>query len=981
MAFVALLVMTGSANAAPPTITSFAPTSANTGASVTLTGTNFIAGAANNTVKFNNVTATVTSATVTLIVATVPATGTSGKISVTNTNGTVASASDFFVLPTGYSAAQVAVMSRLTLGTGQAVAIPVSKIALLLFDTSAPNQRVFFRWSGSTIGSMSIAIKNPAGGFVVASSAGAGSSYIDTTTMATQGTYSIQITPDASFSGALTVTVSAVAADVTAAVTASTGGGAATLAIVAAGQNGRVTFTGTGGRRIFVRLAGSTIMGGAAALLDVNGAPMAIEAISSSVNGTYIDTTMLPASPASGTYTVLVDPSGLNTGTITVTVYDVGVSDPAPQNIATLPGSAVVTTDAPGINAALTFTIAAGHKVAVKMTGSTFTSVNLSLRKPDGSQLGTAMTAHAATAFVDAVAVTGAGLHSLRIDPTGAAFGTATFTVYDITSDVGGSVVLTSPAPSAANGTLTTTTPGQNPAITFAGTAGMRVALSIGTSTIPSGQVSILAPGGSTVATGALAKGSFVDVAPLATTGTFTVRFDPGDSAVGTVTYVLYNVPADIGSPTPIGIVPAGTATGGSGAATITTPGQNAWFSFAGTSGQRLAFKVAGTFIKSGTLTILNPSDAPVGAPVTFGTAGGFGDGYTLPTTGTYKIFANANGLNTGNVVVAAFLVPADATGSVTAGGPATTVGTTVPGQNIRVTFAGVAGRGALVQVSASTISSGTVRVLRADGTTVLGTGTLSTSGGVVDTVALPATETYTVLVDPKNAVIGAGAVQVFDVPGDVTAALPMNGTPVVLTTTPGQNISLSLAATAGQKLALHVSGPGFSGTVKVIRPDASQMSSKTFNTVGVFVDAAVVTVTGTHTVRVDPSGTGFGNVTVTAYSVPADVDGGTVTAGGAAVRVATTVPGQNGVLTFTGVAQASMRLVMAGVTTGTSTCCGAKVSVIGPGAVTTMLPKNVGTNGAAFTFTLPSSGSYTIKLDPLNAAVGGVTFTLEPNA
>jgi len=84
--------------AAPsPTITSFDPTSGPIGAIVTITGTNFSATPANNTVVFNETTAVVTASTATSITTTVPAGATTGKISVTVGGKTATSAADFTV--------------------------------------------------------------------------------------------------------------------------------------------------------------------------------------------------------------------------------------------------------------------------------------------------------------------------------------------------------------------------------------------------------------------------------------------------------------------------------------------------------------------------------------------------------------------------------------------------------------------------------------------------------------------------------------------------------------------------------------------------------------------------------------------------------------------------------------------------------------------------------------------------------------------
>lgn len=81
-------VSTTNFTARPPTVTSYSPTSAAIGATVTITGQGFSSGNATNTqVKFNGTTATFTIVSDTSISATVPSGATTGAITVTNPNG------------------------------------------------------------------------------------------------------------------------------------------------------------------------------------------------------------------------------------------------------------------------------------------------------------------------------------------------------------------------------------------------------------------------------------------------------------------------------------------------------------------------------------------------------------------------------------------------------------------------------------------------------------------------------------------------------------------------------------------------------------------------------------------------------------------------------------------------------------------------------------------------------------------------------
>lgn len=97
--------------------------------------------------------------------------------------------------------------------------------------------------------------------------------------------------------------------------------------------------------------------------------------------------------------------------------------------------------------------------------------------------------------------------------------------------------------------------------------------------------------------------------------------------------------------------------------------------------------------------------------------------------------------------------------------------------------------------------------------------------------------------------------------------------------------------------------------------------------------------------------------------------------AGGAAVPLSIDIPGRNGVLTFTGTA--SQRVSLA-ISNGTMTGC-TDVSIRKAAPDETVLGSNscIGTSGFLDTVTLPAAGTYRVVVNPSNANIGSLTFTL----
>src|SRR5690242_19015485 len=106
-------------------------------------------------------------------------------------------------------------------------------------------------------------------------------------------------------------------------------------------------------------------------------------------NGGYIDTSATLTSGA--TYTIKVDPQGVNTGSMTVTLYTVPAD--ATGTILTNGSATVVTNTVPGQNILYSFTGALNQKVSLDMSSVSIGSspgggTIVTMLKPDGTTLG-----------------------------------------------------------------------------------------------------------------------------------------------------------------------------------------------------------------------------------------------------------------------------------------------------------------------------------------------------------------------------------------------------------------------------------------------------------------------------------------------------------------------------------------------------------------------------------------------------------------
>jgi hypothetical protein len=349
----------------------------------------------------------------------------------------------------------------------------------------------------------------------------------------------------------------------------------------------------------------------------------------------------------------------------------------------------------------------------------------------------------------------------------------------------------------------------------------------------------------------------------------------------------------------------------------------------------------------------------------------GFMDTVTLPVTGTYTVLVDPESTAAGNLTLTVYSVPADVSGSISSGGSAVTVTTTVPGQNAKLTFSGSPNQ--RVFVSGTNGISGQLGItcdvsaalVKPDGSTLASE--CMEGSGIIDTQTLPTSGTYTILVDPTIWVTGSLTLALTDVPADVTGTITADGSLVSATNSAaGQNAVYQFTGSAGQRVSL-VIGAGPWSNVYLRKPNGTSLGSSLIGPFWAgYVDTVTLTDSGTHTVFVDYSGLNTGTVPLRLYTVPADATS-SVTVNGSAASVALGTPGQHGAVTFSGTAN---QVVTVHVTNNSIPWF--LILLLNPdGSVLT------GTYAYSASFnltqvTLPVTGTYSVSIDP-DANTGGM--------
>src|SRR5262249_46354649 len=142
----------------------------------------------------------------------------------------------------------------------------------------------------------------------------------------------------------------------------------------------------------------------------------------------------------------------------------------------------------------------------------------------------------------------------------------------------------------------------------------------------------------------------------------------------------------------------------------------------------------------------------------------GFVDTALLRSTGTYTVVFDPDTANASTATLTVYDVPPDVSAPLPFEAP-TDVTITVPGQNGRLPFAGIAGHRVSLEQTSFNCFTARTSILDPTGATIA-----STCGGTfIDTTTLAMDGTYTVLFDPADASFGTNTLTLHDVPADLT--------------------------------------------------------------------------------------------------------------------------------------------------------------------------------------------------------------------
>jgi hypothetical protein len=616
-----------------------------------------------------------------------------------------------------------------------------------------------------------------------------------------------------------------------------------------------------------------------------------------------------------------------------------------------------------------------GTHLSVALSDSTFgtevSDAQVTVYGVDGAVLAGPVGFDADGVVLDLLTVPTDGTYTLVIAPQGQATGQVDVLVHEVPAEATETAAVDGEPVSAA-----TSVPGQQAMVLFDGDTEQRVFFGFTAGTFADGTtVTISGPDGSVLA-GPVWCGSscVIDTTVLPADGQYSILIDPVESAIGSVTVQLYEVPDDVTATVGVNAEPMQVAT--------TVPGQNAVVSFFSAAGAIVTVTVFdSSYGADGVrVSLIAPDGTMVAAPQLVTTVATLAPN-PLPAEGMYAIVVDPQDAATGSLTAAVTTGAADVIVDAELGGGPVTVNVDEPGVQAHVLFEATTGQRVSVALDGSTfgLSGLQTRLLTPDGSVLVDWQTVPGQALFIDPHTAPTSGTYTLVLAPQGGATGQVTVQLYDVPDDVVIPAAADGEPVqVATTSPGQNALVTFAGTAGQRVSVAVSDTVTDGEVQwsITAPDGTVVAGpeQVGAAGGLFTDPVTLPVNGDYQVVIDPVAAATLDTTVQIFDVaddlalPASTDG-------TPVEVDLDSIGQKAVVSFAGTATQAVTVAVTGNTFEPGALT---VSLLDPAGDLIGATEPDGPSSVVFSSALLTvDGTYQLVLDPLQAATGQVTVSV----
>jgi RHS repeat-associated protein len=361
-----------------------------------------------------------------------------------------------------------------------------------------------------------------------------------------------------------------------------------------------------------------------------------------------------PRATASGTFVLEIDPLGNVTGSLDLTLWDASDSTGPTLSLSSEGESAAAEIEIPGQHERLNFAGNSGESIVLEATESTFPEKvffegEWTLLGPEGEVVEGGRFGKART-----VELPSSGEYTIIVEPNENGVGRVKLTLLSVEVSFGFEFIeLPAATPSGTTTKVTIAKPGHSTVEIMEAEPEEEVFARVRNSSFPkSVTTGLLAPnpGGSQFASLSSEKSEYL-YGPLKggeESGYFQFLVEPEAATTGSFELTTWKDPPLVGSIAP-------TSEGTSESYEVEIPGQHQVVHFTGTTGETLTLKARLSTIAVGKMSVLRPTGESLGQSEFSSAAGGRLE-VSLPESGTYSVVLDPEGVDTGEVLLTAFV-------------------------------------------------------------------------------------------------------------------------------------------------------------------------------------------------------------------------------------------------------------------------------------------------------------------------------------